>query len=108
MARELHRERGQPPPAPVPAGERSAVSLNREREPAAYPITAQMPSARTAPAADGSQRAVVRWRYDWGGGHVRGVDGDAFTAPFSAPSARPPSWQMYRFRFHAVVGMGHQ
>ncbi len=22
----------------------------------------------------GSDRAVVRWRYDWGGGHVRGVD----------------------------------
>jgi len=22
----------------------------------------------------GSQRAVVRWRYDWGEGHVRGVD----------------------------------
>jgi ketosteroid isomerase-like protein len=24
--------------------------------------------------SDGSQRAVVRWRYDWGDGHVRGVD----------------------------------
>jgi ketosteroid isomerase-like protein len=24
--------------------------------------------------SDGSQRAVVRWRYDWGEGHVRGVD----------------------------------
>jgi ketosteroid isomerase-like protein len=23
---------------------------------------------------DGSDRAVVRWRYDWGDGHVRGVD----------------------------------
>jgi hypothetical protein len=23
---------------------------------------------------DGSERAVVRWRYDWGEGHVRGVD----------------------------------
>jgi ketosteroid isomerase-like protein len=23
---------------------------------------------------DGSERAVVRWRYDWGDGHVRGVD----------------------------------
>jgi ketosteroid isomerase-like protein len=24
--------------------------------------------------SDGSGRAVVRWRYDWGDGHVRGVD----------------------------------
>lgn len=24
--------------------------------------------------SDGSHRAVVRWRYDWGGGHIRGVD----------------------------------
>jgi ketosteroid isomerase-like protein len=24
--------------------------------------------------SDGSERAVVRWRYDWGEGHVRGVD----------------------------------
>jgi ketosteroid isomerase-like protein len=24
--------------------------------------------------SDGVERAVVRWRYDWGEGHVRGVD----------------------------------
>jgi ketosteroid isomerase-like protein len=24
--------------------------------------------------SDGAERAVVRWRYDWGDGHVRGVD----------------------------------
>ena len=24
--------------------------------------------------SDGSGRAVVRWRYDWADGHVRGVD----------------------------------
>ena len=24
--------------------------------------------------SDGSGRAVVRWRYDWDEGHVRGVD----------------------------------
>jgi ketosteroid isomerase-like protein len=23
---------------------------------------------------DGTDRAIVRWRYDWGDGHVRGVD----------------------------------
>jgi len=33
------------------------------------------------------------------------VEGDAFTAPFSAPSAGPPPWQLYRFRFHTVFGV---
>lgn len=33
------------------------------------------------------------------------VEGDAFTAPFSAPSAGPPPWQLYRFTFHTVFGV---
>jgi hypothetical protein len=33
------------------------------------------------------------------------VQGDAFTAPFSAPSAGPPPWHLYRFTFHAVFGV---
>src|SRR6266700_2765345 len=33
------------------------------------------------------------------------VDGDAFTAPFNAPSAGPPPWHVYRFTFHTVVGV---
>jgi Pyridoxamine 5'-phosphate oxidase len=33
------------------------------------------------------------------------VDGDAFTAPFNAPSAGPPPWQLYQFAFHTVVGV---
>jgi hypothetical protein len=33
------------------------------------------------------------------------VEGDAFTAPFSAPSAGPPPWHLYRFTFHTVVGV---
>jgi hypothetical protein len=33
------------------------------------------------------------------------VDGDAFTAPYSAPSAGPPPWYLYRFTFHTVVGV---
>jgi hypothetical protein len=39
------------------------------------------------------------------GGWPAQVDGDAFTAPFSAPSAGPPPWQVYRFTFHTVVGV---
>lgn len=34
------------------------------------------------------------------------VEGQAFTAPFSAPSAGPPPWYVYRFAFHTVVGVG--
>ncbi|HEY3002767.1 MAG TPA: pyridoxamine 5'-phosphate oxidase family protein [Kribbellaceae bacterium] len=33
------------------------------------------------------------------------VDGDAFTAPFNAPSAGPPPWHVYRFTFHTVIGV---
>jgi hypothetical protein len=33
------------------------------------------------------------------------VEGDAFTAPFSAPSAGPPPWHLYRFTFHTVFGV---
>jgi hypothetical protein len=33
------------------------------------------------------------------------VAGDGFTAPFSAPSAGPPPWHLYRFTFHTVVGL---
>jgi hypothetical protein len=40
------------------------------------------------------------------GGWPAQVDGDALTAPFSAPSAGPPPWQVYRFTFHTVVGVG--
>jgi Pyridoxamine 5'-phosphate oxidase len=33
------------------------------------------------------------------------VAGDAFTAPYSAPSAGPPPWYLYRFTFHTAVGV---
>jgi hypothetical protein len=33
------------------------------------------------------------------------VASDAFTAPYSAPSAGLPPWQLYRFTFHGVVGL---
>ncbi len=34
------------------------------------------------------------------------VAGDAFTAPFSAPSAGPAPWHLYRFTFRTAVGLG--
>ncbi len=33
------------------------------------------------------------------------VAGDEFIAPFSAPSASPPPWHLYRFMFHTAVGL---
>ncbi|WP_028920888.1 pyridoxamine 5'-phosphate oxidase family protein [Pseudonocardia acaciae] len=39
------------------------------------------------------------------GGWPAEVDGDAFTAPFSAPSAGPPPWQLYRFRFDTAFAV---
>jgi hypothetical protein len=39
------------------------------------------------------------------GGWPAEVADDALTAPFSAPSAGPPPWQLYRFRFHTAFGV---
>jgi hypothetical protein len=39
------------------------------------------------------------------GGWPAQVDGDAFTAPFSAPSAGPPPWHLYRFTIASAVGV---
>ena len=33
------------------------------------------------------------------------VQGDAFMAPYSAPSAGPPPWYLYRFTFHTAFGV---
>jgi hypothetical protein len=39
------------------------------------------------------------------GGWPAQVEAGALTAPYSAPSAGPPPWHVYRFRFHAVTGV---
>jgi hypothetical protein len=39
------------------------------------------------------------------GGWPAEVDGDAFTAPFSAPSAGPPPWHLYRLALRTAVGV---
>ena len=36
---------------------------------------------------------------------ARRVEGNAFTAPSSAPSAGPPPWDLYRFTYTRVVGL---
>jgi hypothetical protein len=39
------------------------------------------------------------------GGWPAEVEGDAFTGPYSAPSAGPPPWHLYRIRFHTAIGV---
>jgi hypothetical protein len=39
------------------------------------------------------------------GGWPAQVEGDAFTAPFNAPSAGPPPWHLYRMTVHTVFGV---
>jgi hypothetical protein len=39
------------------------------------------------------------------GGWPAEVEGDALTAPFSAPSAGPPPWHVFRFTFRTAFGV---
>jgi Pyridoxamine 5'-phosphate oxidase len=48
------------------------------------------------------EEAARRYRE---GGWPAEVQDDAFTAPFSAPSAGPPPWHLYRFTFHTAFGV---
>ncbi|MEA2526300.1 MAG: hypothetical protein QOF73_3527 [Thermomicrobiales bacterium] len=48
------------------------------------------------------ERVAARYRE---GGWPAEVEGDAFTAPFSAPSAGPPPWYLYLFTFHTAFGV---
>jgi pyridoxamine 5'-phosphate oxidase-like protein len=48
------------------------------------------------------ERLAARYR---DGGWEPTVDGDAFTAPYSAPSAGPPPWYLYRFTYDTVFGV---
>jgi hypothetical protein len=42
------------------------------------------------------------------GGWPAQVDGDAFTAPFSAPSAGPPPWNVYRFDLRTAFAVASE
>jgi hypothetical protein len=39
------------------------------------------------------------------GGWPAAVEGDALTAPYSAPSAGPAPWHLYRLALHTAVGI---
>jgi len=53
---------------------------------------------------DAATLETIATRYREGGWPVE-VEGDAFTAPYSAPSAGPPPWNLYRFTFNTVFGV---
>ncbi len=53
---------------------------------------------------DRSVLETVAARYREGGWPAE-VEGDAFTAPFSAPSAGPPPWHLYHFALQTAFGV---
>jgi hypothetical protein len=53
---------------------------------------------------DPSQLEAVAALYREGGWPAQ-VEDDAVTAPYSAPSAGPPPWHLYRFVFDTVIGV---
>jgi hypothetical protein len=58
-------------------------------------------AARVTDAASLEELAAVYRELGW----PAEVEGDAFTAPYSAPSAGPPPWNLYRFTFHTVFAV---
>jgi len=42
------------------------------------------------------------------GGWPAKVEGDGFTAPFTAPSAGPPPWNLYEFGYETVYGVAKE
>jgi Pyridoxamine 5'-phosphate oxidase len=58
-----------------------------------------------ARVSDSATLEAIAEIYREGGWPVQ-VEGDAFTAPYSAPSAGPPPWHLYRVTFHTVYGVG--
>lgn len=59
-------------------------------------------SATRVTDGDTLERVAAGYRE---GGWPAQVEDGALTAPFSAPSAGPPPWQVYRFTFHTVFGV---
>ncbi len=57
-----------------------------------------------ARVTDGPTLERIAGRFREGGWPAE-VAGDAFTAPFSAPSAGPPPWHLYRFTPRVVTGV---
>jgi hypothetical protein len=64
-------------------------------------IVAEGEAARVTEADTLRRLAAIYWEAGW----PAEVEGDAFTAPFNAPSAGPPPWHLYRMRVGTVFGV---
>lgn len=58
--------------------------------------------ARRVIDPDTLERVAATYRE---GGWPASVEGDALTAPFTAPSAGPPPWHLYRLTLHTAFGV---
>jgi hypothetical protein len=73
-------------------------------------ISVQLPGidlvfeGRATRITDGPTLERIASRYREGGWEPT-VEGDGFTAPYSAPSAGPPPWYLYRFTLDTVYGV---
>jgi len=59
-------------------------------------------AARRVTDSSALERVAAVYR---AGGWPASVAGDAFTAPYSAPSAGPAPWHLYRLTLHTAVGV---
>jgi hypothetical protein len=92
-----------------PSGPATRKSRDLEANPACT-ISAHLPdidlvldgSAERVTDPETLERVAAGYRDDHG--WPAQVEGDAFTAPYSAPSAGPPPWHLYRFTFHTAFG----
>jgi hypothetical protein len=91
------------------SGPRTRKSRNLAANPACT-ISARLPGIdvvlegradRVTDAATLERLAAVYREVGW----PAEVEGDAFTAPYSAPSAGPPPWHLYRFSAHTGFGV---
>lgn len=64
-------------------------------------LTLEGEAVRVTDAATLEQAAVLYRAAGW----PAQAEGDAFTAPYSAPSAGPPPWNLYRFTIHTAYGV---
>jgi len=92
----------------------SGPGTRKSRNLAANPactLTAKLPKMDVVFAGDAErvtdpaelERVVAYYR---GVGWPAEVEGDAFTAPYTAPSGGPPPWNLYRLNADEVVAVG--
>ena len=108
------------PRASAPPGSTATSSSSARRRPASRatsprtrPARSSLRARRHRPRLRGrgdlaspTRATPSRWPlvYNEGGWPAK-VEGDAFTAPYSAPSAGPPPWYVYRFVYDTVFGV---